>query len=29
PIRGTRYGGGAESLCVRVRLQQAQQQIQN
>ncbi len=29
PVRGTRYGGGAENLAVRVRLQQARQQAQN
>ncbi|NWG26777.1 MAG: transglutaminase family protein [Pseudorhodoplanes sp.] len=29
PIRGTRYGGGAESLAVRVRVEQSMRQSQN
>jgi transglutaminase-like putative cysteine protease len=29
PVRGTRYGGGAETLAVAVRVDQAQQQRQN
>lgn len=29
PVRGTRYGGGAEALTVRVRVDQAMRQVQN
>jgi transglutaminase-like putative cysteine protease len=29
PIRGTRYGGGTESMAVRVRVDQAMRQMQN
>src|SRR5262249_26315572 len=29
PIRGSRYGGGAETLAVRVRVDQATRQMQN
>ena len=29
PIRGTRYGGGTESMVVRVRVDQAKRQMQN
>jgi transglutaminase-like putative cysteine protease len=29
PIRGSRYGGGSESLAVRVRVDQAKRQMQN
>ena len=29
PIRGSRYGGGSESLAVRVRVEQAMRQMQN
>jgi hypothetical protein len=29
PLRGTRYGGAGEALSVKVRVEQAAQQIQN
>ena len=29
PIRGTRYGGGPETMAVRVRVDQAMRQMQN
>jgi hypothetical protein len=29
PVRGTRFGGGAEDLSIRVRVDQAQRQMQN
>jgi transglutaminase-like putative cysteine protease len=29
PVRGTRYGGGAESMAVRLMVDQAQRQVQN
>jgi len=29
PVRGTRYGGGAETLAVSVVIDQAQRQMQN
>jgi transglutaminase-like putative cysteine protease len=29
PVRGTRYGGGAESMAVQLRVDQAQRQVQN